>query len=205
MIIGLIGDERSGKNTVANYLHDKYNFRTYALSEPIKQMGRNIFGWSDEQLYGDEKDKVDIVTGIKPREFFKWIGTTIFQYDIHSRFPEYKVNKRCTWANVMKKYLEIHSNNSHIVVTDIRFKHEAEILVDSGGYLVYIDNENTNPSDNYEILDLLNKTNKKTKDAWVFDTIDNNNITLQELYKNVDVTLRNIENYNSSRFNDYYD
>ena len=203
MIIGLIGDERSGKDTVANYLKKEYNFRKYALSEPIKQMGRNIFGWNDEQLYGDEKDKVDIVTGIKPRDFFKWIGTEIFQYDIHTKFPSYKIKKRCTWANVMKKFLEIHSNNSHIVVTDIRFKHEAEILLDSGGFLLYVDNENTKPSDNYEIIDLLNKTNKKTNNAWVFDTIDNNNVSIDELYHNIDITLKNIEKYNSERFNRY--
>jgi hypothetical protein len=194
MIIGLVGNEHVGKDTIANYLCKIYNFRKYSLADPIKEISRIVFGWSEHQLNGKLKDNLDSVTGIIPREFFKWLGTDIFQYAIHEKFPELGISERCIWANCMKQFIEVHSNSSHIVIPDIRFKHEADELLRAGGYLIYVERESTF-SDNYEINDLINEINPTTNKPWIFDIIDNN-CGYDELYANIEVIIRKIKKIN---------
>lgn len=206
MIIGLVGNEHVGKDTVANYLKDVYNFRKYSLADPIKNISQTLFGWTNEQLYGDKKDVIDAESGIIPREFLKWIGTDIFQFKIHEKFPELKINNRCFWANCMKHFIETHSSSSHIVVSDVRFKHEAEIIIDAGGFLIYIDRDGSdlNSSDNYEIQDLINEYHPINNKPWIFDVIDNNE-TIEDLEKNIDNVLNNIETYIKTKIIDELD
>jgi hypothetical protein len=199
MIIGLVGNEHVGKDTIANYLCKIYNFRKYSLADPIKEISRIIFGWSEHQLNGKLKDNLDSVTGIIPREFFKWLGTDIFQYEIHKKFKELNITERCIWANCMKQFIEVHSNLSHIVIPDIRFKHEADELLRAGGYLIYVERESTF-SDNYEIIDLINETNPTTNKPWIFDIIDNNS-GYDELYANIEVIINKIKKINIALMN----
>jgi hypothetical protein len=199
MIIGLVGNEHVGKDTIANYLCKIYNFRKYSLANPIKEIARIIFGWNQTQLNGKLKDNTDNIIGIVPREFFKWLGTDVFQYMIHEKFPELNIKDRCIWANCMKQFIEIYSNNSHIVIPDIRFKHEADELLKAGGYLIYINRDSTF-SDNYEILDLINKINPSTDKPWIFDIIDNNS-GYDELYANINNIINKIKRININIMN----
>lgn len=194
MIIGLVGNEHVGKDTVANYLCKEYNFRKYSLADPIKQISHELFGWNQNQLNGKQKDQIDEETGIIPREFFKWFGTDIFQYELHKKFPELKISERKIWANCMKQFIEIHCHDSNIVVPDIRFKHEAEELIKAGGSLIYIDRESTF-SDTYEIIDLVNKINPDTEKPWIFDVI-NNNDSYDVLYEKIDKLIYSIKRKN---------
>lgn len=199
MIIGLVGNEHVGKDTIANYLCKIYNFRKYSLADPIKEIARIVFGWSDHQLNGKLKDNLDTTSGIVPREFFKWLGTDIFQYAIHDKFTELNIKERCIWANCMKQFIEIHANNSHIVIPDIRFKHEADELLRAGGYLIYVERESTF-SDNYELNDLIHKTNPTTDKPWIFDVIDNNG-GYDELYENIENIITKIKKNNLTILN----
>ena len=56
MIIGLSGKKRSGKDTVAEYLCAHYGFINYGFGDPIKEIARIMFQFTDEQLYGNQKD-----------------------------------------------------------------------------------------------------------------------------------------------------
>lgn len=51
MIIGLIGKAGSGKSTVAKYLNKK-GYVEVALADPMKRFCRDVFEFSDEQLWG---------------------------------------------------------------------------------------------------------------------------------------------------------
>ena len=77
MIIGLIGQKRVGKDTVASIIKNidinidaNYNFKCMALANPIKDIARIMFNFTEEQLYDDAKDIIDSKWGIKPRDFF---------------------------------------------------------------------------------------------------------------------------------------
>ena len=56
MLIGLLGKKRVGKDTVAEYLIEKYNFIRYAFADPIKEIAGIMFNFSYEQLYGNQKE-----------------------------------------------------------------------------------------------------------------------------------------------------
>jgi len=51
-IISITGNKGSGKDTVADYLCKKYNFKKFAFADPIKYLARDIFNFSYEALWG---------------------------------------------------------------------------------------------------------------------------------------------------------
>jgi hypothetical protein len=53
-----------------------------ALADPIKDIARIMFNFSEKQLYEKEKDDIDTKWNIKPRQFFEQFGTDIMQFDI---------------------------------------------------------------------------------------------------------------------------
>ena len=59
MIIGLSGKKRVGKDTVADYLVSKYGFIKYSFADPIKAVAKILFGFSENQLYGNNKEEID--------------------------------------------------------------------------------------------------------------------------------------------------
>ena len=50
MIIALTGKKGCGKDTIANYLVEKYGFINYGFADPIKEVGKILFGFP-WQLY----------------------------------------------------------------------------------------------------------------------------------------------------------
>lgn len=52
MIIAFLGKAGVGKDTAADYLVKKYNFTKVAFADPMKRFCREIFEFSDEQLWG---------------------------------------------------------------------------------------------------------------------------------------------------------
>ena len=128
MIIGLIGQKRVGKDTVANIIqeYDK-EYKRFALADPIKDIARIMFNFSEEQLFESEKDQVDGKWGIKPRDFFEKFGTEIMQYDIYKYLPalESHVPQRSFWVkSLINKINKIESDNPKVIITDIRGYHE---------------------------------------------------------------------------------
>lgn len=60
-IVGVSGQAGSGKDTVADYLVEKYGFTKIALADPIKHFGYHVFGFTEDQLWGpsDQRNAVD--------------------------------------------------------------------------------------------------------------------------------------------------
>lgn len=215
MIIGLIGNTRVGKDTIADYLVDNYEFTKFSFANQIKNVAREIFGWNEEQLDGHKKDIPDKTTGIIPREFFKWMGTDVMQYDFHDKFALCNILNRSIWAysllNSIQQYID---RNENIVITDFRFMHEFNLFKDFANikfYVVSRENYNKNGISTvindvwqYEILDIL-----KTlfRENYNFDFV-NNNLSITKLNINLDEKMEklNINKYisNIDLYNAYY-
>ena len=143
MIIGLSGKKGSGKDTVADYLCAQYGFINYGFGDPIKEIAKIMFQFNDEQLYGDQKDIVDLRWGFKPREFFQKFGTEYGQFILPEHFPSAftGINKRQFWVKCFWNwYLEKKKRDPtlKVVISDVRFLHEFSFLQDRGAYLVKI-------------------------------------------------------------------
>lgn len=133
MIIGLIGQKRVGKDTVAIIIQElQPSFAKYALADPIKDIARIMFGFTEPQLFDNDKDKLDSYWNIKPREFFERFGTDIMQFDIYNYLPalESRVPKRCFWVHSLLKKLKSSngSEDGNVIITDIRGTHELEAI-----------------------------------------------------------------------------
>ena len=60
-IIGITGRAGSGKSTVARILTEQHGFVEVALADPLKRICRDVFGFTDAQLWGpsSERNKSD--------------------------------------------------------------------------------------------------------------------------------------------------
>jgi hypothetical protein len=192
MIIGLIGNQRSGKDTIADYLV-YHKFKKLSFADPIKDISKSLFNWSDETCYGSSKDILDNKTGIVPREFFKWFGTTIMQHTFDTTFPDKTIKSRSIWAskilNDVDNYMQ-QDSNQNIVITDFRFMHEYELAVSKYPDIKFIlvsRNDNTLIDDNntkweYEIEHLLKTLHINNINNL---HIINNTSTLNHLYTKI--------------------
>lgn len=70
-IIGITGAAGSGKDTVADILVKNHGFVRVALADPMKRFCKGIFGFTDEQLWG-ESEKRDVPDKRFPRKH-SWV------------------------------------------------------------------------------------------------------------------------------------
>ena len=137
MIIGICGLKRVGKDTLADYIVSKYNFVKYSLGDPVKETCRHLFGFTDEQLYGNLKDTFDENLGISPREAFQKIGTEFGRNYIHSLFPNLNIPREYLWCKHFENWY-LQNKNKNIIITDVRLKNELYMIKKLGGICIYI-------------------------------------------------------------------
>lgn len=58
-IIGVAGRKYNGKDTVADYLVDKFGYTKIAFVGPLKEVCHVLFSFSHEQLHGSLKETID--------------------------------------------------------------------------------------------------------------------------------------------------
>tara|TARA_B110000263_G_C15297854_1_gene506447 strand:+ start:232 stop:810 length:579 start_codon:yes stop_codon:yes gene_type:complete len=139
VLLGISGAKRSGKDTFADeFLKKNKNYVKYTMSTPIKKICKELFLLKDDQLY-DEKEKIDERWGVSPRQMFQILGTDIFRNNILQFFPNItKVLKNDTiWIHHFKLFYE-SNKNKNIIITDIRFIDEAQLIKDLNGIIIKI-------------------------------------------------------------------
>ena len=123
-LIGITGNKRHGKDTIADHLCAQYGYIKYSYADNLKiGIGRVVFCLSDEQLYGDLKEVPDSRWDNRtPREILQYVGTNL----LRNQFD----------ANIWVKSLfytlaaKLADPNVRIVIPDIRFPNELQSLVD---------------------------------------------------------------------------
>lgn len=150
ILLGLIGNAGAGKDTMADILSEKYPNRVIkrAFAKPVKDVTKELFQFSDEQLYGSLKETVDIRWNITPREAFQIVGTNIMQFGIYGFMPKLLQNVpvRSFWVYHFKMWFQSLQTEKHdehddtiVIVPDVRFEHEAELIKELNGVLIKID------------------------------------------------------------------
>ena len=59
-LIGICGNKFNGKDTIADYLVKNYGYTKISLSDSLKHALQEIFCFSDEQLWGSQKEIIDV-------------------------------------------------------------------------------------------------------------------------------------------------
>lgn len=186
MIIGLLAKKRHGKDTVADYLVEKYDFTKDAFANPIKEACGLLFGFSHEQLYGDLKEEIDPNWGITPRTVMQFVGTEVFRHDINKIIPNIGSN---FWVNSFRaRFNNSVKNNKNfkVVIADMRFPNEVDEIHKMGGLVIKIERSGISSSDEHESETSIDKIEN-------YDILLENNGTLQDLYHKINVIMYNLK------------
>lgn len=184
MLIGLLAKKRCGKDTVADFLVKDHGFTKLYVADPLKNATRVLFGFTDEQLYGDLKETVDEFWGVTPREVFQYLGTDVFRNSFKTVAPHLENN---FWVKSLEHSLKDKLNQRY-VVADVRFQNEVDMIHKLGGKVFKIERD-VQSNDSHESETTID-------DVKFYDDVINNNASLEELYDIVNsVALKHIENF----------
>ena len=178
MIIGLGYQARAGKDTVAAHLVNNYSFIQESFAYPLKEhIGRQICGFNDKQLYGAWKETIDPEWGMTPRQMLQLIGTDALRKVVHDSF----------WVIPMKRKLKEHIRNErHVVISDVRFMNEINLIKEIGGKVVKVVRHNPDKISGFEKHS--SETELENFSDW--DYVLENNGTLEELYMKADIMMK---------------
>jgi adenylate kinase family enzyme len=181
MIIGLNGLAGSGKDTIADFLVENYNFKKVSFATILKHIIAIIFSWNREKLDGlTEQDRLWRETtdewwssalnipNFTPRYAMQNIGTNLFRHHFNENI----------WILSMQRKIEIflQNNSSNIVITDCRFENEIEFVKKMGGIVVLVKRD----ASRKEKMNHESERETDTHDATIY-----NNCSKDELYEEI--------------------
>lgn len=147
-LIGLIGKSGSGKSTTASLLTRNYGFVEIAFADPLKEACQKLFLLSDQQINGTLEDKETPDPrwfNCTPRRMFQFIGTDLLRNQLDAIMPglgkDVFVHHFKIWY---QKQLEINKD-IRVIISDVRFPNEADVIQELGGYLIKIERPDFNP------------------------------------------------------------
>lgn len=127
ILIGLTGKARSGKDTVAAYLEERYNTHTLSFAAPIKAMTCELLDITLSELEKCKDEKFSSI-GCSPRRVMQTLGTdwgrAIFGNDI--------------WIKMLQHQIDDTPPHIPLVISDVRFENEAEMIREQGGVIWHI-------------------------------------------------------------------
>jgi len=126
--IGFVGKMGAGKTTAAQYLYEEHGFIKLAFANKLKEICSELF----DIPIGENKSTIIPVSPepLTVREIYQLMGTEV------ARRIDADV-----WTNYLERTIDKYINDSSLhglVVDDIRFINEAEMLKSKGFYIVYI-------------------------------------------------------------------
>jgi hypothetical protein len=188
MIILLCGNKRVGKNTIGDYLQNKYNFKQLSFSNYLKQIVNILL---DININDDNKDIINKYWNIEPRKLLQYIGTDILRCDINKLNMNFDIEYNNDIFHATYHIKRIHNDiinniNNNIVITDGRFIDEINYIHWLKGKTIKI-NRNIDNYDNHS-----SEQNFKLIDNKYYDYIIDNNHDKNELYEKIDnIILKN--------------
>lgn len=174
MIIGITGKKFHGKDTVADYLVEQYGYTKINFAQPLKDICKTLFSFSDEQLYGNLKEEIDPRWGISPRKAMQFVGTDLFRDQLGKIIPGLGSD---IWLCHLKFLIEANPNTKY-VIADLRFENEADLLIDIKAPILRVVRKNK--EDNYDHI-----SEAGISDTKISHELENSS-SLQYLYSQID-------------------
>jgi hypothetical protein len=124
MLIGVSGNEHSGKSTVCEYLAERHLFTRASFTAPMNRFLAELYGFTAEQLSGKSSSRNEphpTIPGLTARKAQKAVGMCM---------------RGLYEASFVDSLFRRHGCDSLIAVENVRFPDEVEAVRDRGGYLI---------------------------------------------------------------------
>lgn len=171
--IGVSGKARSGKDTLAGYLVDRYGFVRFAFADRLRELAVELFG---------------VKAGDKNRALLQALGRRMCELD------------RMVWVN---RVLKAIPHDRDVVVSDVRFPYEYAALRDAGFFMVRVeapfavrlarerrDNMSATAAELQRMLvDDISETALDTVGGEAWDVVFSGGLPLPDFYRRVDAML----------------
>jgi hypothetical protein len=129
MILAFSGKKHCGKDTAANFIMEskpELKFKVVKFADPLKDAVCAMFDLTRDDLES-LKDEIESITGVNFRYIQQTLGTEWGRDLIH---PD-------IWVLLTKSKILKYQNEGYIVlVTDVRFDNEADLIKNLGGALI---------------------------------------------------------------------
>ena len=148
VIFPISGQKRAGKDTIADYIKGQVMASRVSFADPVRDVCRAYFGWTEEWLLGKHKEDVDPYWGISPRQAMQYLGTEVGRVGIAENYPEFKsVTGDSIWIKSAKKNIRAKSSKEYVsnygkirafIIPDMRFLNEYDAMkeMENEGYKV---------------------------------------------------------------------
>lgn len=178
-IIGFSGKQRHGKDTSGDYLVKHHGYTRIGFADALKDACRSIFGFSDEQLYGNLKEVDDEFWKASPRKVLQYVGTDLFRDQLSMILPEVGND---IWVKVVENKI-LSNPDKKYVITDVRFENELAFIKKYHGMTIKVQRDVLNNADSH--------VSESYIDNMITDYTIKNNGTLEELYEKLDNIMFN--------------
>jgi dephospho-CoA kinase len=186
-VICLTGVKRSGKDTVAEYLCQKYGYKNIKISAPLKESLKVLFGFTEEELEGESKDKNHEIWDVTPRKVMQFFGTEVMQYKLNDIMPWCG---RCFWIDrLIRENIDPLGADERVVISDMRFMHEYEKLVSLSCEKVFWRIERDVNGEHRKEVNTEHSSESELVRIPVNNIVKNTG-TIDELYKTIERILR---------------
>lgn len=176
-LIGICGRKRHGKDTLGDYLVKNYGYTKIGFADAVKEACKCIFGFNDDQLYGDLKEVDDKFWGASSRKVLQYVATDLFRDQIGNVLPEIKDN---IWIKVVENKI-LQNPDKKYVITDIRFANELDFIKSRGGLSIKVKRDTIKSTDSHISESFI--------DELETDCVIKNNGTIDQLYDKLMNTL----------------
>jgi hypothetical protein len=198
-IIGISGYSFSGKDEVARMIQDiqpekewqvkKFAGKLKTVASVLTGIPENKFEDQDfkKTTLGEEwSNRRGVSTNMTVREFLQILGTEAIRIGLHrnawvnSLMHEYKTDKGIDILDdgTMNAWFKPLPN---WIITDCRFRNEAEVIKERGGMVIRINRPG--------ILPVNNHPSEVALDDWDFDSVISNDGTINDLFEKVKNTI----------------
>lgn len=175
IILGISGKAGVGKDTVADYLGQKFGFEKMAFADSLKEKAMRDFDLTYEQVYNPvEKEKIIPEYLKSPREILQIMGTEWFR----------SIDKDYWLKQTYKKI--IASSYDSICITDVRFSNEINFITNLGGVVIRLERPG------YQQTNHVSHTSEIQLDNFYFEWKVSNEGTKEELFEKIDILIDGI-------------
>lgn len=146
MLIGFSGKKGSGKSYFADYLVNHKLFIKLSFASPLKEITKILFTLSDEDVKDPiKKELINPKFNASPRELMQWLGTDIMREEFNKKFNY----SGSIWIDSVKdKVKTLLDNNKDVVIDDVRFQNEVDMIHSLGGIVINLRNDLDNTLNN---------------------------------------------------------